>query len=716
MSPVRLGFLVNFFLFSLFFFTFFASGMIDSQDGFQYVAIARRMYYDHSFELPPEEFPDNNIHMSKTSATQRYSPTGLGYSLAMMPAVIAEDAFLRIAGRERISGFPLNADWPVLLFASMTNAFFGAVLTTTLYAYLRLYNIAHKQAMILGFIGVICTNLFVYTKHVYPHMMFTAFLVLSFYCVKRYSIERKRLWMLFAGMAYGVVILTYNQTFLLSIPGLGLYYLLLGSALTPRFSFIKIWSQLKKKRFSSAIVETQPIIKNIVLDVVIGVLGILPFWLLYSWFNTVRFGDPLSAGYGAGIPIPLIPPAYAIFEGIWGLLFSPGRSIFVYSPILLGLAFFWWKLEKKLLPEIISFSLLTLIYVIFFGTLMGSPTFMVWHGEMSWGNRYMVAILPLLWILLANIFVHLSKAEKLFVFIPLLLIGLYIQVVGVLLPYQIKIAGMPQNLYVTADKETPSLQYNYGEYPNFLPRFSAVYVQSKTLVKRLRDLPEMYNHGKFDLRLFDGFEAPFDIGTTSWRGIRPISQLSFKKTAKVPNEMTLLLRNHVMDPTSSRSATLVYTLNGHPLTEKTQVLANQEIEAKIKLPEDTLIDKNILRIDLAYTSTPAATIKKQQVVFLQGLLINNQHQNIQTMDYPFYSPISQSINNSQYMYWGGVQRELWDFWHLHSRVFEQTFDIWWLRPFHYWDMPKDFFAGLFAINALGIIYFGMKALKDTQSE
>ena len=106
---------------------FFASGMIDSQDGFQYAAIARRIYFDQSFELPPEEYPDNNVHMSKTEAEQRYSPTGLGYSLAMIPAVIGEDIFLRLSGEDRISGFPLNADWPVLLFVSMTNAVFGAL-------------------------------------------------------------------------------------------------------------------------------------------------------------------------------------------------------------------------------------------------------------------------------------------------------------------------------------------------------------------------------------------------------------------------------------------------------------------------------------------------------------------------------------------------------------------------------------------------------------
>lgn len=707
---------------------------MESQDGFQYLAIARRMYYDKSFKLPPEKFPDDNIHMSATDEIERYSPTGLGYSLALLPAVIGEDIFLRLSGTERISAFPLDSDWPVLLLASMTNAFFGALLVVVLYVYLRSYEIKHGMATLLAFMGVVATNLFVYTKHVYPHMMFASFLTAAFLGVRLYALTKKRRWLVMAGAAYGVVVLSYNQTYLLPAPILALYYLL---SCYPIFDWLSELFRTKSKQKNKVAIyltalkkwfkKTKPsklraqatqTFKRLLWDGLAGIVGLLPFWLLYSWFNAVRFSNVLSAGYGAGIPVPEIPFPYIIFEGIWGVLFSPGRSIFVYSPILLALFLFWWKLNKKFLPEFICFGIMTVIYVIFFGTLTGSPTFMVWHGEMSWGNRYMTPILPLLWVLLASIFVRLRWAEKWLVFIPLVLLGLYVQVIGLLLPYQIKNAGLPHNLYITGDKETASLHYNYGEYPNFLPRFSAVFTMSKTLFKRLKALPQMYNHGEYDLRLYDGVEAPFNIGWTVWRGLRPIALMSFdKKPEQSISDITLLMRNHVMDQNSSHSAQLVYMLNNQPLPEKTTITPNTEIVATLSLPSALLQENdNILRIDLAFEATSSAWIKERQVVFLQGLNINGQPQSIATMDYPYISPISQSLFGSEYVYWGGAQKYLWDIWHVHSRVFENTFDLWWLRPLHYWDMPKSFFGALFVLDVSGILYFGWLVVASTREK
>lgn len=706
MSSSRLNFIICYFFFCWFFCIFFASGFIDSQDGFQYTAIARRMYFNHSFELPPEEYPNENIRLSKTNSDRRFSPTGLGYSIALIPAVMGEHIFLTLSGTKPISGFPLNADWPVLLFASMTNAVFGAFLCVVLFLYLRSFGLSEKNATLMSFLGLISTNIFVYTKHVYPHIMFMSFLLASFYFIRSNSLNKQKSKLVLSGMCLSVVILSYNQTYLLTIPPLLLYYFFLNKHYV--HLIISIFTSKKFQLPQKTTILN--ILRYSLVDAFFFSIGVLPGWLLYSWFNFVRFGNTLTAGYGEGIPIPLIPPPYALFEGMWGILFSPGRSPFVYSPVLLILIFFWWKLNKKILPEIISFIFLTIIYLVFFGTLMGSPTFMVWHGEMSWGNRYIVAVVPFLWILVSLIYIKLQRYQKILFFLPLILIGIYIQTIGALLPYQIKTAGLPPNLYLTADKTTTSLQYNYGEYPNFLPRISAPYVMTKTFLKRLKELPRMYNYGKYNLVLKDGFEGVFRIGDSGWRGMRPISLITFDSSEHSPKEMTLLLRNHVMDNQSSRSANLVLTLNGNQLSNTITVPADQEIISNIDLDQKYLRDKNQLRIDLNYTGTASAYLSKRQVVFLQGLLVDNQHQNILTLDYPYFSPISMRLLDLKYLYWGGVQREIWDFWYLHSGVYESTFDLWWLRPFHYWDLPKGFFALLFSLNISGIIYFGFSLI------
>src|SRR3989344_6258240 len=167
-------FLIFYFLFLISFFSFFSSGFVDSQDGFQYLAVARRFYHNSTFALPEEEFPEINIHMTGDVGNEgkRYSPTGLGYTLALLPAVSVEDIFLKATNTKLITAFPLQSDWPVLLFASFTNSIFGAFLAVILYLYFVSFKIKHRQALIFSFFTIIATNLFPYTKHTFAHMMF----------------------------------------------------------------------------------------------------------------------------------------------------------------------------------------------------------------------------------------------------------------------------------------------------------------------------------------------------------------------------------------------------------------------------------------------------------------------------------------------------------------------------------------------------------------
>ncbi|MGD9129825.1 MAG: hypothetical protein PVJ09_05055 [Candidatus Woesebacteria bacterium] len=697
-------FIVNYFFFCFFFFTFFASGMVDSQDGFQYLTIARRMYYDHTFEMPIEGSPNNNLAMNSRPGKDGkiYSMTGLAYSLAFIPAVIIEDFFLKLANQKPLSGFPLQSDWPILLVASMTNAFFGALLVVTLYQYLRSFAISHKQSIFLSFIAMLSTNLFVYTKHVYPHMMFTSFLTLAFYFIRLHSLRNKKIknkllkakYLFFAGLSYGVVIITYNPTFIFSALPLILYYLLLEKQ---KFNLKKIKLNIK-------------ILKQIIIDAFYALLGILPFCLIYFYFNIIRFGSAIYTGYDASLTISKFPAPYVIFEGIWGVLFSPGRSIFVYSPILLMLIFFWWKLKKNLSPEIVSFFLLTLIYVYFIGTNKGGPNFLVWHGEMSWGNRYMVAILPFLFILIAKIYQNLSRYNKYLVFFPLVIVGLYVQLLGIFLPYQLKRGALPADVFIN------EVNLNYGEYPNFIPRYSAIFKMSKIMLKRLIKLRSIYDHGDYNLRLYDGYDSPLNLGWTKIRELMPNAYMSFDDNNKNKiRDLSLQFKNYQMEQTSTYSAQISFNLNNHDLVESTIVVpANENRKINLQLSEEKFKNKNnILRIDTHYIGTSSARLKDKQIVSLENMQINDLSQNIDTLNYPYVSPISASLYGTEYHYWGNKEQDPWEIWRVHSRIFEQTFDLWWLRPFHYWDLPKNLFFVLFILNLIGIGFFARKIYTTT---
>jgi len=75
--------------------------------------------------------------------------------------------------------------------------------------------------------------------------------------------------------------------------------------------------------------------------------------------------------------------------------------------------------------------------------------------------------------------------------------------------------------------------------------------------------------------------------------------------------------------------------------------------------------------------------------------------------YPYVSRISEKLQGQQYNYWGGSNRRLWDLWMMRAIIFENTLDLWWLRPLHYWDLPKKFFAGLFLGNVVVFVGTGL---------
>lgn len=684
-------FLFNYFLFTFFLLTFISSGFLDSQDGLQYLTIARRMYYDQTFEMPESSFDQNkNIHMSNMEGKDGkiFSITGLGYSVAMLPAVALEDIFLRVTNTQPIEAFPLESDWPVLLFASMTNTFFGALLVIGLYLYMLSFDISHKYSFFLSLIFLISTNLLVYTKHSFAQMMFSSLLLWVFYLIRRYYLTKNQNNLYFVGLFFGVLVVSYNQTFVFPILALIIYYLLL------------IKPNLSKQSFS-----------NNFKSFLYAFLGMVPFIVLQVFFNKIRFNNSGSSVISDAIKSQTtsFPPPYVVVEGIWSLLFSPGKSIFLFSPILLILILFWFKLNKKIIPEIISFLILFITYLWLIGTLLGGPDFLVWHGDSSWGPRYLLPTLPLLLILIANIFKELSKKEKLFIFYPLVVIGMCISLVGISLPYQIRFQGLEVEGFINGQN------FNVYQYGNLIPRYSPVFSQTKTYVKRLINIRSAYDHGKYNIRLSDGFDYPFDLGWTVWRGVRPLSVVNFDNTSdQSVNKLSLQIKNHQIDKNSSQFASFKYLINGKEiLAEKSTIGIEEEFEFIFNLDNNDIKDKdNKLLIFSDFESSSSAQLKHKQALFLQILRINDIAQNIQTLDYPYVSKISEKLLDLDYVFWGKAENDPWEIWHMHSGVYEKTLDFWWLRPLNYWDMPKDIYLGIFIINSYGLLHFGYLSIKS----
>lgn len=142
--------------------------------------------------------------------------------------------------------------------------------------------------------------------------------------------------------------------------------------------------------------------------------------------NYLKYNDPLSFGYNA---IGVVSE-HSNWEGILGLLFSPGWGIMFYFPlaILLPISLFRMYSKDKTLLFLITYSFV--VSWLFFGTL-ATPH---WSGFGAWGPRYFIPILPLLVISLGYLFLSMSNIYKLF-FVVLASIGFVVNLLGKLVWY-----------------------------------------------------------------------------------------------------------------------------------------------------------------------------------------------------------------------------------------------------------------------------------------
>jgi hypothetical protein len=116
--------------------------------------------------------------------------------------------------------------------------------------------------------------------------------------------------------------------------------------------------------------------------------------LFLLWFNWYRFGTLFNSGYGdeqMQFTTPLI-------DGLCGLLFSPSKSIFIFSPLLLlsipGCYAAIRTHARFAIPVTVFFVFNLLFYSLWHD----------WHGGWAWGPRFMVPPLILMFVFIPFFF------------------------------------------------------------------------------------------------------------------------------------------------------------------------------------------------------------------------------------------------------------------------------------------------------------------------
>jgi hypothetical protein len=142
-------------------------------------------------------------------------------------------------------------------------------------------------------------------------------------------------------------------------------------------------------------------------------LGALPLPLALGFYNLVAFGSPLKQGYGsAHVTSALKLTSGRIGDGLPGLLFSPGRGLFIYSPVLLFAIFGAIRGRRVMLYATCALAFVAYVVV--------TANVDQWYGGESFGARKLADTLPLLAVLLVPAIDAIIRTRRLIVYFALL--------------------------------------------------------------------------------------------------------------------------------------------------------------------------------------------------------------------------------------------------------------------------------------------------------
>ncbi len=364
--------LILFFFFVFFHLLFlgdYAKEAFYSSDEMFYFRLTQSLAERRSLEIEP--------YLDHTHS--KYAP---GQSIAGIPCYIL--------GKLVLAFFPRlsNPDVLLLVFVHLTNVLIGALLCAVFYRFGR--DLGYGQAASLGgalTLGL-ATTFLPFSKQYFADPLAALFLLLTvryiFLCSKEGADKA-----FIAGLYFGAGILTKIDMGLLLIPlAIALIY--------------------EKKDFKKRMIYFAG--------------GMTPFAFLILLYNHLNYGNAWSPGYERQA---FVSP---FFSGVFGLLFSPSRGLFNFSPSIL-LFFFGLKSFKQKFPGLFILCILLIL-----GKIAILAKWFSWQGGWCWGPRLLLPIIPLLMLPALEIFEKWREQKGIVrasVFY-LLVLGFGIQMIGTL--------------------------------------------------------------------------------------------------------------------------------------------------------------------------------------------------------------------------------------------------------------------------------------------
>lgn len=378
-------------------------------------SVARQMVRGNGVSLE-ENLRTNNYAVGAQG--KRYSFYGLGQSLCLAPFAAAG----LIMEKTGIAA-PETADLAGQFLASLI--FFpmaGAALVWLFYRLVLLLNYNRTTAIVLSAVLAFATMNFHYSTNTQEQTQEGMLLASAILLMVKYRRQRRfvHAWLFCAVL--GACLLLRPPSAVTVLP------IYLVAAASDIFGFAKKYK-----------------LKTTGTWLLAGLLGTGGFIVACGWYNYIRFGSIFESGYELSIATSMA--GHGLFEGsplpaLAGMLFSPGKSIFLYNPVLLLFPLCAYSFFHKHKIEAVAAFAAILSNLAFYSFSTG------WTGDYAWSIRYQVPLLPFLVLPLAVLFDRPMK-HSLKTFLTLLILtSCLIQAASVIYNFNLEFVQNPNHCLI----------------------------------------------------------------------------------------------------------------------------------------------------------------------------------------------------------------------------------------------------------------------------
>ena len=276
-----------------------------------------------------------------------YSQYAIGPSLAAAPGIALRNVIDEVSPQSK----PLT----LVITSHLPQAMLGALACVLFFGLCRRVGAGAVSASLATLALAVATSMFIYARSPFSEILqaacFTGFFA-EVIRAPREPTRRRALWL----GAWAGLLLNAKVVFVLSIAGGGVYIA------------VALWSRKA----------------DLVRVIKWGTVTAIPLLVLAFAYNYLRWGSPFDTGYGE--TLDLLKEKTSM--GLYGLLLSPGKSVFLYSPPLILGVLALPAMYRRHGHIVWAMALTVLPPLVFYGM------FLSWAGDYAWGPRYLTYLLP----------------------------------------------------------------------------------------------------------------------------------------------------------------------------------------------------------------------------------------------------------------------------------------------------------------------------------